>query len=136
MPQRARFRRLSAAFGLLWGGFATALSLPATSAAWGGLIASPFIGLLVGLGLWRTRAWAVPLRALVALVALYAAAALFGLGVGMADWLMVDAPGRRPGAVVLQSVFAFPWGLTVTGYVLPITPAAWLSTWAIDRLAR
>ncbi len=45
----ARYYSLSAASGLIWGGIAYFLGGQWLSAIWGGIIASPLIGLMVGL---------------------------------------------------------------------------------------
>ena len=76
------------------------------------------------------------LRALHALAALYLAAALFGLAVGVADLVLLDAPGRRPIAVVLQSVQGVLWGLTFTGYVLLLGPLSYANHALVARAVR
>ena len=73
------------------------------------------------------------LRIAATLLSLYVAAALFGLGVGVYDWLAVDIPNRIPYAVVVQAVLAFLWGLTFSGYLVLFWPLAYLNHWLLDR---
>jgi len=127
-PRQARSRTspllpLSLASGGVWGLIALGLGWSwLHQRVWGGVLLAPLIGLGVGLaarGFSRLPGWG---RALHALVALYVAAALFGLGVGLWDLLVLDIPGRRPGAVVLQAIYGVLWGTTFTGYVVLLWP--------------
>ncbi len=117
--------------GFAWGLVALLLAARAMgSSIWPGVLASPAIGAIVGLGSWKFRNLPTWGRLLVALVALYVAAALFGLAVGLHDFV-VDA--RRSGVHrievenVFQSVLALVWGLTMTGYVLFLWPLAYFN---------
>ncbi len=93
------------------------------STIWAGVLAAPFIGLIVG-------AIAQPLferalgfrRALVALGSLYLGATLFGVAVGTYDW---SHTSRLATEVVLQDVIAVWWGLTATGFLLVLWPLAY-----------
>jgi hypothetical protein len=113
--------------GALWGGLAYVLGAAyMEKIIWGGVFASPLIGLVVGLlfrwtlGLGR---WA---RVLGALLSLYFAATLFGLAVGLYD-INRDSLHRIPSAVVLQAVAGVLWGITFTGYVVILWPLAYLN---------
>ena len=129
--------QLIAAFasGALWGGIVTLLAFDAfPRAIWGGLIASPMIGLAAAtiIPLWSRRSAGT--RVVMSLVAVYVSAALFGLAVGLCDWLVFDIPDRIPYAVVLQAVLAFMWGLTYMGLVFVFWPLAWLNYWLLSRM--
>jgi len=123
---------VSAASGCIWAGVAFVLGSPAMGwIVWGGVTAAPLIGALAGLmsrGFDR-RAWFVQI--LLALISLYAAAALFGFASGVFDLLAGtnSGPGSRriPSAVIIQSVLGVWWGLTFTGYVLALWPLAYLN---------
>jgi hypothetical protein len=128
---------LSLGSGVVWALIALALGYSQLhQRIWGGVLVAPLIGLALGLaarGFGRRPGWA---RALHALAALYAAAALFGLAVGVADLVLLDAPGRRPGAVVLQSVYGVLWGITFTGYVALLWPLSYANHALLGRYAR
>ena len=126
---------LSAASGLLWGAVVTCIAFDvAPRAIWGGLIASPVIGFVIGSATKRWGPLRTSLRIPAALLSLYMAAALFGLGVGLYDWLVVDNPNRVPEAVVLQWVVWFLWGLT-SGWVLLFWPLAYINHWLLGRIS-
>jgi hypothetical protein len=61
---------------------------------------------------------------LFSLASLYVAAAIFGLGMGVYD-LATGRGGRRATGVVLQTVSATLWGLTVPGYFIVLWPLAY-----------
>jgi hypothetical protein len=135
--RRGRLVLLSLASGVVWGAIALGLGYSwMQQRVWGGVLVAPLIGLAVGIaarGFDRRPGW---LRALHALAALYLAAALFGLAVGVADLVLLDAPGRRPIAVVLQSVQGVLWGLTFTGYVLLLGPLSYANHALVARAVR
>ena len=135
--RRRRLVLLSLASGVAWGLIALGLAYTQLhDAVWGGVAAAPVIGLGVGLAAcgFAGRPWWV--RALHALAALYAAAAAFGLGVGLWDLFVMDIPGRRPLAVVLQSIQAVLWGVTFTGYVLFLWPLSYANHALLVRAGR
>lgn len=135
--RRTRLLELSLVSGVVWGLIGLALGwthLPAI--VWGGVLAAPLIGLCVGLAVPGFERWSGWGRALHALLALYVAAALFGLGVGLWDLLARDISGRRPGAVVLQGVYGVLWGTTFTGYVLLLWPLSYANHALIARFRR
>ena len=88
---------------------------------WGGILASPLIGLVAGLLYLPAYRFPVVGRVLFALLTLYVSAAFFGLAVGLYDAAR-DIPGRIEQAVVLQAINATLWGVTFTGYVLILWP--------------
>ena len=100
----------------------------------GGLLASPLIG--IGVGLIYRRAYHKSLLARVgmSLVTLYVAAALFGMAVGIFDATR-PIPSRHLGAVVLQSVLAILWGVTFTGFFLFLWPLSFVNHWLIGRIS-
>jgi hypothetical protein len=123
-----------AAFGLAWGGVAALLGARAIGPdVWGGVVASPLIGLLVGrLSLAWFQVGSGWRRALVALGGLVAGAILFGLGVGIAD--LVRHPGQRMIATVVESIAGTLWGVFVTGFFLALWPLAYATYWLLDWL--
>jgi len=110
--------------GCGWGAVAWVIghqSMPAI--IWGGLLASPAIGIAIGM---LTRPlYCLPRPASAALmgVALYASAVLFGIASGL--WDIARLPGRHSFEVVLQSLYGTLWGLTFTGYVVVLWPLAY-----------
>ena len=130
-------RRLvgSAISGIVWGCIVTVIAFDtAPRAIWGGLIASPAIGCVIGTTTRRWDGLPAPLRSAIALGSLYLAAALFGLGVGLYDWLVLATPNRIASGVVLQAVLAFLWGLTFPGWVVLFWPLAYLNHRLLARL--
>lgn len=134
MTPAQRYAVLSCVSGVVWGCIVGLLAFDAfPRAICGGLIASPAIGLLIGIATRRWFRFPTPLRIAATLGSLYLAAALFGLAVGIYDWLAVDIPYRIPYAVVLQAVLAFVGGLTFPGYLLVLWPLAYLNHWLLGR---
>jgi hypothetical protein len=134
LPGR-KYLFLSGVSGVLWGCVVTVIAFDAAPRAiWGGLIASPLIGCMIGAATKRWSYLSLPLRVVVALVSVYVAAALFGLGVGLYDWLAVDIPNRIAYGVVVQAVLAFLWGLTFIGWCLVFWPLAYLNHWLLGRV--
>ena len=125
---KAQYYWMSALCGCGWAGLAYLLS-------WGvfgfnivgGLIASPFIGLLVGF--IYLPAYRLPKvgQVFVSLALLYLAVALFGLAVGMYDAFWRAIPDRIQSEVILQSAMAALWGVTFTGYLLLLWPLAFFN---------
>ncbi|MDA7928665.1 hypothetical protein N9B54_01780 [Mariniblastus sp.] len=100
----------------------------------GGLLASPLIG--IGVGLIYRPAYYKSLLARVgmSLVTLYFAAALFGMAAGIND-AMRPIPNRLLGEVVLQSVMATLWGVTFTGFFLFLWPLSFANHWLVGRIS-
>jgi len=129
---------LSAASGCVWAWIATTLLGRAMAwPVWGGVLASPLIGVIAGMFSMQFRRRRLIAQMFLALVSLYLTAALFGGAVGMTDALFgVNAgPGwqRIPSAVVAESVLAMLWGLTFTGYVVFLWPLAWVNHTLVAR---
>lgn len=106
----------------------------------GGVIVSPVIGLGIGMATRRWYRLNILLQIVTALFSLYIAAVLFGLAVGVHDWLFSDMTNRIWHAVILQTVLMFLWGLSLTGYLLALGPLAYLNHWLLgfispDRIA-
>lgn len=133
---KAPYHLLATLSGLGWGLFVVYVIFEGTGDApiVGGLLASPAIGLAVGASTQKWRRWSIPVRIGVSLVSLYAAAALFGLGVGLYDWLIIGGPNRIPHAVVTQAVLAYLWGLTFTGFLVVLWPMAFVNHWLLGLL--
>ena len=136
MTRSVTYYALSCLSGLAWGllvwqvifeGLAPALP--------GGVIASPFIGLGIGMATKRWYRLPVWLQIGSAVVSLYVATVLFGLAVGVYDVLVIDLPDRIPFAVILQDVLGFLWGLTFTGFLFVLGPLAYLNHWLMGRVS-
>jgi hypothetical protein len=117
---------LSIASGGVWGGIAWWLGHDAFGRViWGGVIASPLIGLFMGWASKRYQRDSTLARVGASLVGLYVAATLFGLAVGVFDLLIGE--NRIVLEVILQSVIAVLWGLTLMGYFVILWPLAYLN---------
>ncbi len=92
----------------------------------GGIVASPFIGLLAGLVYRRACNSSLANRVFFSLLTLYLAAALFGLASGITDAFRT-IPSRMPSAVIIQTVLATLWGVTFTGYVFLLWPLSFFN---------
>jgi CBS-domain-containing membrane protein len=95
----------------------------------GAFAVSPVIGVIVGLATRGSRSRSIRGRALVSLLGLYLAVALFGLAVGITDVATNPNSGtgwhRNPGAVALQAVIGCVWGVTAAGWVVFLWPLAY-----------
>lgn len=130
-----KYWALSAIFGAAWGLFAYVLAARFMGRiAWGGVIAAPLIGLAVARLYLPAYGRSTRVRWFMALVTLYVAVTLFGLGVGIYDALPPVA-NRLTHAVVLQDVLGSLWGVTVSGYVLFLWPLTYATHWLIGRVA-
>jgi len=130
------YHALSGLSGLAWGLLVWQVIFEGLlPAVFGGVIASPFIGLGIGMA---TKSWyrrPVWLQIGVALLSLYAAAVIFAVAVGVYEVLFLDLPNRIPSAVVLQTVLGYLWGLTLTGYLLVLGPLAYLNHWLVGLVS-
>jgi hypothetical protein len=132
-----RYYWLSLLSGCAWAAVALLLaSGPFGNMVIGGIVAAPFIGLLVGL-LYRP-AYRLPraAQAFGALLTLYLAVALFGLAVGAYDAFWRDIPNRITSAVILQGMWAALWGVTFGGYILLLWPLAIFNHRLLDSRGR
>ena len=135
--EQARYYFLCAVSGLTWGGIAYLL-LPGHEwfpGLWGGIVVSPFIGLLIGLVHRPTYAFPLILRAFLALFTLYAAVTVFGLVVGAVEAVTENNPNTIENAIndVTEWVLATLWGVTFAGYVLFLWPLAFANHWLLGR---
>lgn len=117
--------------GLLWGLLASLLGRRAfPQGLWGGVVAAPLIGLLVGRwfqpGFEARRGVG---RSLTALVTLYVGAALFAIGVAVGNWERFRAV---PLAAVGETILSVWWGMTFTGFLLFLWPLGYLTHWLIE----
>jgi hypothetical protein len=129
---------LSAVSGCAWAWIAVVLLDRAPAwPVWGGVLASPLIGVLAGMLSRRFDQRRLPAQTLLALTSLYCAAAWFGAATGLTETVSgVSAgpgPHRMPGAVMVESVLAMLWGLTLTGYVVFLWPLAWVNHLLVAR---
>ena len=124
---------LSLLSGIAWGGIAFLLGRRVTGPEfWGGLYASPLIGVVVGLAFRRIYRLPRAGRIVMSLVLLYCASALFGLGMGLYA-LARGAAYNTPAEIVVQDVYATLWGITFTGYFLMLWPLAYLNIHLLGR---
>ena len=130
---RARYYFLCAVSGLTWGGIAYLLLREWFPGLWVGIAVSPLIGLLVGLVHRPTYGFPLILRGFLALVTLYAAAALFGLVVGAVEAVAENNPKVIKSAIVIEWVLAALWGVTLPGYFLFLWPLAFANHWLLGR---
>jgi len=127
MPTRTRLYLFCLASGCIWAGVAYLLGHRALGRIiWGGLLASPVIGLSIGLAVRRFHALSTAGRIVVSLVDLYVAACIFGLAAGVFD-VFTGSVSRNAIEVVLQSIIGVLWGVTFTGYVIFLWPLAYLN---------
>jgi hypothetical protein len=104
---------------------------------WGAFVASPLIGLAVGLlynylGVCQRS---LVVRIIASLVTLYVAIALFGLAAGLSDALR-PIPNRNVGPLVLQGINACVAGITVTGLILALWPLSFLNHSLLCRVQK
>jgi hypothetical protein len=126
---------LSALSGCVWGVIGAYLLTDGRMDArsWGGLLASPLIGIAAGMAATRFRDLSGISRILVPLASLYAAAALFGFAAGAWSAVFGVVPLGQAGApssslgLIIQYVFLVLVFLTVSGYGLILWPLAVLN---------
>ena len=120
--------------GAVWGGVAYLLGVRAFGRPiWGGVLAGPAIGIIVGMitqGPFERQSGVR--RALLALVSLYLAATLFGLAIGIADWRALTAGTRFPLEALAEEILAVWWGVTLTGFLLFLWPLAYGTHWILE----
>ena len=127
----ARYCIFSAASGLAWGGIAYLLLGEWFPGLWVGIAISPLLGLIVGQAHRATYRFPVVARVLVALVTLYATAALFGLVIGAVEAVIETNPNVIKSSVVIEWVLVTLYGVTFTGYFLFLWPLAFLNHWLL-----
>jgi hypothetical protein len=129
------FSLLSAA---VWATLVVALARPLGSVLWGGVMAAPVIGLAAGFASALFPSSGIVRRALFSLVSLYAAAAFFGLAMGVYDLALGPNAGagwqRVPSGVVIQAMLGTLWGLTFGGYLVLFWPLSYANHLLIWRL--
>ncbi len=130
---RARYYILCAGSGLTWGGIAYLLLGEWFPGLWVGIAVSPLFGRLFGFVHRPTYRLPVVVRVFVALVTLYAAAALFGLVIGVVEEVIETSPNHVKGASIIEWVLATFWGVTFTGYFLFLWPMAFANHWLLGR---
>lgn len=120
--------------GCVWAGIALLLSFGVYG--WlitAGIIAAPFIGLLIGAVYRPVYKFPKLVQIFASLFTLYLAVALFGLAMGAADAFWRDIPNRMPGEVIMQSGLSTVLGITFTGYVILLWPLAFLNHWLLSN---
>lgn len=130
-----RFVLISAISGCIWAVIAYFLASKGMgSIIVGGLLASPLIGIVVGLTYRPAYSKSPWVRLCMSFVTLYFAAALFGMATGVYD-AMRPMPTRFVSEIVLQSVIATLWGLTFTGLFLFLWPLSFFNHWLVGRIS-
>jgi NAD/NADP transhydrogenase beta subunit len=120
--------------GLAWAALAYLFGRdPLGEAIWGGIVAAPLIGILVG-RLFHPFEHPKPHHLFWALSSLYVAVGLFGLAAGMADWMWNEYPERNGPALVVQMFLGCVWGVTFTGLVVVFWPLCVLNHWLLRRI--
>lgn len=136
MTSLSKYLLLSAISGMIWGGVVTWIAVDMVPRAiWGGLVASPIIGCIIGASTKRWYRLPLPFRIVASLGSLYVATALFGFSVRVYDWLAFDMPNRLSYGVVLESLLAFLWGLTFVGWLVLFWPLAYVTHWLLGRIS-
>jgi hypothetical protein len=118
--------------GLGWGLLAALLGGRAIgSPVWGGVLASPLIGVVIArLSLGHFEATGGARRAAITLAGLAGGAILFGLATGITD--SIQHPGTTALDTIGSHVVGVLWGTFVTGFVLFLWPLAWVSYKLLD----
>jgi hypothetical protein len=125
MAGEGRVYLFSLVSGIAWGAIALLLgSRPLGRLIWGGVLGSPLIGLIAGWAAMRLKPRTKLAATGISLVSLYLSASLFGISVGLFDWL-IGSPQRNALEVIFQPVPAVLWGLTFTAYVIALWPLAY-----------
>jgi hypothetical protein len=122
---KSRVYLFSLVSGMIWGVIALLLgSRPLGGLIWGGVLGSPLIGLIAGWAAMQMKPRTKLAAAGISLASLYLSASLFGISVGLFDWLTGN-PQRNALELILQPVPAILWGLTFTAYVAALWPLAY-----------
>ena len=96
-------------------------------------MASPLIGLIVGLIYRPAYKLSTSKGVWLSLVTLYVALTLFGLAIALFD-LAFGNPVRGHLEGILQTILAVWWGATLTGYVVILWPLAYLNHWLLGSM--
>lgn len=117
--------------GCIWAGIAYILGAQWLGGhIWGGVLASPAIGVLAGV-LSKRFARLSPLgRLLFSLLSLYGMVTLFGLAAGIID-TFAGGQGRERAYEIVAGTL---WGVTFTGYFVILWPLAHVNHALIARL--
>lgn len=120
--------------GLVWAALAYGLARdPLGDSIWGGILAAPLIGILVG-RLFHPFEHPKPLHLFWALASLYVAVGLFGIAAGIADWILNPYPERSGPALVVQTFLGCVAGVTISGLVFFFWPLCVLNHWLLRRI--
>jgi hypothetical protein len=109
-----RYIAWSIASGFCWGLLALlviAVADPDLSKTWGGLVAAPLIGLVVGASIRRAHQWRLGWRVVAYVGSFYLGVALFGLAAGIP--LLLGSSSPTSISDVLVAPVAFVVGITI-----------------------
>ena len=121
----------SSVLGLGWGVLAALLGAQGVGPdIWGGVLASPVIGLVVSRATFdRFQAGSGRRQAAISLGGLLLGAILFGLALGVID--LIRHPGQRIVDSLGAGIVAVLWGVFVTGFFLFLWPLAYATYWLL-----
>jgi hypothetical protein len=125
--------RINALSGVAWSAIAWGIGHEALGTPiWGGVLASPFIGVLIGRMSRRHHEASWIVHILVSFFHLYFAAMVFAVATSILGVAWRPVPVSL-GEWVLQVIFVVLWGLTFTGYVIVLWPLSFLNHWIVWR---
>ena len=135
LPYRKKiYYLLSAIAGAMWGGLAFCIGqLWWDPVLWGGVVFSPFIGLLIGYGSRTLRREDYLRNAFFSLASLYVSVIFFGVACGLYDLFGRLYLNRDPGEVVFQAVLVVLAG--TTAYILLLWPLSAITHLTICSLS-
>lgn len=122
--------RLSIVSGLFWGALAYVFGLHQLKPGiWAGMLAAPFIGMLMGTVSRSFSRRSLPAKLLISLAVLYGAAMLLAVATGVSGaiaTLTLDPGAASVRTYLIGPLFVVPWGLTA-GPVLLMWPLAYFN---------
>lgn len=123
-------KKLSALSGCVWALIAYFIGHRAFGGnIWGGIVAAPLIGILIGYLGRSMQNKPVPVQSIASLFLLYGAATCFAIATAVFGSQRVT-----PSAILMQNVWAVLWGLTFTGYVFALWPLAFFNQRLIGQV--
>jgi hypothetical protein len=127
VPVSVSTAKLSALSGCGWGLIAYFIGHAAFGhGIWGGIVAAPLIGVLIGHLSGSIEAKSRPVQMVVSLLDLYLAAICFAIATAVLDF--VWGPRQMPfPTLLMRDILVVLWGLTFTGYFLVLWPLSFFN---------